>query len=110
MTENLLGQTLLRSRFRLSDVQAVLYLHAWGLRPIGQGSDPWILSGHAFRLAKRLGVEKTVTSSHSFGKEFLSSRRTWLLLCASDCFPSSVLAGRSRPRRTWIFARTSLRL
>lgn len=88
MTENLLGQTLLRSRFRLSDVQAVLYLHAWGLRPIGQGSDPWILSGHAFRLAKRLGVEKTVTSSHSFGKEFLSSRRTWLLLCASDCFPS----------------------
>lgn len=88
MTEVLLGQTLLRSRFRLSDVQAVLFLHAWGLRPIGQGSDPWILSGHAFRLAKRLGVEKTVTSSHSFGRDFLSSRRTWLLLCASDCFPS----------------------
>ncbi|SPO25289.1 uncharacterized protein UTRI_10088 [Ustilago trichophora] len=88
LAEILLGQTLTRSRFHLSDVHAVLFLHAWGLRPLGSGSDTWILSGHAFRLAKRLGIDKTVSSLFQNDSQTLAMRRTWLLLCASDCFPS----------------------
>ncbi|TKY85301.1 hypothetical protein EX895_005463 [Sporisorium graminicola] len=88
LAETLLGQTLTSSRFNLSDVHAVLFLHAWGLRPLGSGSDSWILSGHAFRLAKRLGIDKTVSSLHENDSQTLAIRRTWLLLCSSDCFPS----------------------
>ncbi|PWN49952.1 hypothetical protein IE53DRAFT_362755 [Violaceomyces palustris] len=87
LAEAQLATTLIRTRYRLGDVQAVVLLHAWGLRPGGGSADTWILSGHAFRLAKRLSIDKTVWPNGEQNRPS-AARRTWLLLCASDCFPS----------------------
>ncbi|KDN36551.1 hypothetical protein K437DRAFT_260099 [Tilletiaria anomala UBC 951] len=97
--ETLLGQTLAQSKFRLGDVQAVIFLHAFSLRLVGKGSDAWILSGHAFRLAKRLQIDRTILVPRNTERFSPSSaRRTWLALCSSDAFPSLGFGRPASPR------------
>lgn len=95
------AKTLVRPRHRLGDIQAIILLHAYGLRSGGMGHDPWILSGHAFRLAKRLSIDRITTLqgiTKSLSKSTSLPRRSWLLLCASDCFPSLGFGRPASPR------------
>ncbi|KAM0753315.1 hypothetical protein T439DRAFT_323951 [Meredithblackwellia eburnea MCA 4105] len=41
----------------LEDVQALCFLAGWGLSPKGQAPDSWMLTGFAYRLAQRLGLQ-----------------------------------------------------
>lgn len=96
-----IAKTLIQPRHRLSDVQAIILLHAYGLRSGGFGYDPWILSGHAFRLGKRLSIDRITTlqsASKVLSKTTSLPRRAWLLLCASDCFPSLGFGRPASPR------------
>lgn len=96
-----IAKTLVRPRHRLGDIQAIILLHAYGLRSGGMGHDPWILSGHAFRLAKRLSIDRITTLqgiTKSLSQTTSLPRRTWLLLCASDCFPSLGFGRPASPR------------
>jgi hypothetical protein len=63
LAETHLGQTLLRKQHALSDVQAILLLAAWGLQSGGRGPDAWIVTGHAARVARRLGVHKVLAQA-----------------------------------------------
>lgn len=58
-----LAQTLLRKQQALFDVQAVLLLAAWGLESGGRGPDAWIVTGHASRIARRLGINRELTKA-----------------------------------------------
>lgn len=60
IAESLLAKSILRKQHALADVQAILLLAAWGLRPGGKGPDAWVLTGHATRVARRLGVHRVV--------------------------------------------------
>jgi hypothetical protein len=60
LAETHLGSTLLRKQYDLSDVQATLILAAWGLQPGGRGPDAWVVTGHAARIARRLGVHEVL--------------------------------------------------
>jgi hypothetical protein len=60
LAEEHLGKTLLRKQHALSDVRAILLLAAWGLQGGGAGPDAWVLTGHAMRIAQRLGVHRVV--------------------------------------------------
>lgn len=60
LAEMHLAQTLLRKQHALSDVQAILLLAAWGLQSGGKGPDAWLATGHAARVARRLGVHRTL--------------------------------------------------
>lgn len=55
-----LAHTMLRKKHTLADVQAILLLAAWGLRGGGKGPDAWVLTGHAARVSRRLGIHRTV--------------------------------------------------
>lgn len=95
------AKTLVRPRHRLGDIQAIILLHSYGLRSGGIGHDPWILSGHAFRLAKRLSIDRITTLqgiTKSLSQSTSLPRRSWLLLCASDCFPSLGFGRPASPR------------
>jgi hypothetical protein len=60
MAESHLAHTLLRKKHTLEDVQAILLLAAWGLRSGGNGPDGWVLTGHAARVSRRLGIDRVV--------------------------------------------------
>ena len=60
MAESHLAHTLLRKRHTLADVQAILLLAAWGLQSDGKGPDAWVLTGHAARVSRRLGIHWVV--------------------------------------------------
>lgn len=60
IAESHLAHTLLRKKHTLADVQAILLLAAWGLQSGGKGPDAWVLTGHAARVSKRLGIHRAV--------------------------------------------------
>ena len=60
IAESHLAHTLLRKEHTLADVQTILLLAAWGLRSGGKGPDAWILTGHAARVSRRLGIHRAV--------------------------------------------------
>ncbi|EJT97766.1 hypothetical protein DACRYDRAFT_119009 [Dacryopinax primogenitus] len=83
-SEGCLGATMTRKILILEDVQATLLMMGWGLRPNGQGPDAWILSGHALRMGKRLGLDspRSGASKHSEKER----ERVWQLACVFDCY------------------------
>lgn len=101
LAETHLGSTLSRKRHSLSDVQGVLFLAAFGLRPGGKGCETWILTGHALRLAKRLSIDAAVWGDAASGLVASPAmKRTWLMLCAFDCFPSLGFGRPTSPRES----------
>lgn len=58
LAEMHLTQTLLHPQHTLADMQAVLLVTAWSLRPHGQGHDISIVSSHMIAMGRRLGLEK----------------------------------------------------
>lgn len=60
IAESHLAHTLLRKKHTLADVQAILLLAAWGLQSGGKGPDAWVLTGHAARVSRRLGINRAV--------------------------------------------------
>lgn len=60
LAERHLARTLLQKQHSLADVQAILLLAAWGLQSGGRGPDAWVLTGHAARVARRLGFHKLI--------------------------------------------------
>lgn len=94
IAEDHLSRSLLRKQHSLSDVQATLLLAGWGLHSAGGGPDSWVLTGHAFRMSRRLGLhldDKKLAQDPQFppGEEgelrkgkFMARRRTWLCLSA----------------------------
>jgi hypothetical protein len=111
LAEAHLGQTLLRRHYALSDVQAILLLAAWGLQSgCKSGPDPWVVTGHAARVSRRLGVHKalaqvaakartTEPGSEEWCKleSFVPQWRTWLYWFTFDGFLS---LGFGRPQST----------
>ncbi|KAJ1306439.1 hypothetical protein OPQ81_007442 [Rhizoctonia solani] len=81
LAEQHLSHTLLRKQHCLADVQATLLLAGWGLQPGGGGPDAWLLTGHAWRMGRRLGLWKKPTSG---GQGYMSRWRTWMCLFAYD--------------------------
>ncbi|CAE6437519.1 unnamed protein product [Rhizoctonia solani] len=81
LAEKHLSQTLLRKQHCLADVQATLLLAGWGLQPGGGGPDAWLLTGHAWRMGRRLGLWKKPTSR---GQASMPRWRTWICLFAYD--------------------------
>ncbi|KZT57114.1 hypothetical protein CALCODRAFT_294008 [Calocera cornea HHB12733] len=79
-----LGSTMTRKILILEDVQATLLMTGWGLRANGEGPDAWILSGHALRMAKRLGLDSARggVSQHTEKER----ERIWQLACVFDCY------------------------
>ena len=73
MAEAHLGRTLLRKQHALSDVQAILIMAAWGLQSGGRGPDAWIVTGHAARIARRLGVHQALAKASDRAREVDSS-------------------------------------
>jgi hypothetical protein len=63
LAETHLAQTLLRKQHALSDVQTILLLAAWGLHSGGRGPDAWVVTGHAARVARRLGVHRILAQA-----------------------------------------------
>lgn len=96
LAESHLAQSLLRKAHSLEDVMATLLLAGWGLRSGGGGPDSWILTGHAFRISRRLGLhnDELTASRDSAGwsptqkERFLARRRVWLALSEMDCLLS----------------------
>ncbi|CAE6479036.1 unnamed protein product [Rhizoctonia solani] len=81
LAEQHLSHTLLRKQHCLADVQATLLLAGWGLQPGGGGPDAWLLTGHAWRMGRRLGLWKKATSG---GQGCMPRWRTWMCLFAYD--------------------------
>ncbi len=99
LAESHLAQTLLRKQHALSDVQAILLLAAWGLQSGGRGPDAWIVTGHAVRIARRLGVHKvlgkaaeTARTAQPGSEEweeletFMPQWRTWCVIRVAQSF------------------------
>jgi hypothetical protein len=80
LAETHLGQTLLRKQHALSDVQAILLLAAWGLQSGGRGPDAWIVTGHAARVARRLGVHKVLAGAAETARVTQPGTEEWLKL------------------------------
>ncbi|WWC96564.1 hypothetical protein V866_003432 [Kwoniella sp. B9012] len=84
-----LAASLFRKQHRLADVQASLLLAGYGLLPDGQGPDPWVVTGHAARIASRLGLYRVHLASASVsGREevdkLLAQWRTWMAWYSFD--------------------------
>ncbi|WVQ78436.1 hypothetical protein IAT38_000522 [Cryptococcus sp. DSM 104549] len=110
LAEAHLANTLLRKQHALSDVQAVMLLAAWGLQSGGRGPDAWVVTGHAARIARRLGVHKVLgqaaeaarisrpgTEGWSRLEAFMPQWRTWLCWF---CFDGFLSLGFGRPQST----------
>ncbi|WVQ87185.1 hypothetical protein IAS59_000908 [Cryptococcus gattii] len=110
LAEAHLANTLLRKQHALSDVQAVMLLAAWGLQSGGRGPDAWVVTGHAARIARRLGVHKILaqaaeaaritrpeTEEWSKLEAFMPQWRTWLCWF---CFDGFLSLGFGRPQST----------
>jgi hypothetical protein len=95
----------------LTDVQAILLLAAWNLQPGSRsGPDAWVVTGHAARISRRLGVHKVLAQAaetarnHEQGSDewaklegFIPQWRTWLCWFTFDGFLS---LGFGRPQST----------
>lgn len=97
-----LSQTLLCKKHTLSDVQATLLLAGWGLQPGGAGPDAWLLTGHAWRMARRLGLwhahRQDEGSSHERQAGYMQRWRTWMCLFAYVLFlPKRIYVNHSYP-------------
>lgn len=80
LAEMHLATTLMGKRHSLGDVQSCLLLAAWGLGVNGHGSDAWVLSGHACRIAQRLAVPLSASrtpSSISRTQSLMVKWRAW---------------------------------
>ena len=111
LAEAHLSHTLLRRRYALTDVQAILLLAAWNLRPgSGSGLDAWVVTGHAARVSRRLGVHKILAQAAETARNsvqgspewqkleaFIPQWRTWLCWFTFDGFLS---LGFGRPQST----------
>ena len=53
-----MAASLFRKQLVLADIQAILLLASWNLQGEGMSPDPWVISGHAFRLAGRIGLDQ----------------------------------------------------
>ncbi|WWC64936.1 uncharacterized protein I303_107550 [Kwoniella dejecticola CBS 10117] len=78
-----LAASLFRKTHQLADVQAALLLGGYGLLADGQGPDPWIVTGHAARIASRLGLYKVHLSAANVSSQeqvekVLAQWRTWM--------------------------------
>lgn len=110
--ESHLARTLLRKQHAVTDVQGTLLMATWGLRSGGGGPDAWvscalytlttadvpqILTGHAFRMSRRLGMhlddavyarEKHLWIGEQGQRRverYITRRRVWLALSVYDC-------------------------
>ncbi|WVW86534.1 hypothetical protein I302_108583 [Kwoniella bestiolae CBS 10118] len=84
-----LAASLFRKQHRLADVQASLLLAGYGLLEDGQGPDPWVVTGHAARVASRLGLYRVHLTSASVSKreevdKLLAQWRTWMAWYSFD--------------------------
>ncbi|KAJ5814476.1 hypothetical protein N7474_006253 [Penicillium riverlandense] len=107
IAESHLAHTLLRKKHTLADVQAILLLAAWGLQSGGKGPDAWVLTGHAARVSRRLGIHRAVGQAVAATKRDGSQleapvdevdaavRRQW-----RTCFDSFLSFGFGRPQST----------
>lgn len=69
------------------DVQATLLLCAWGLQDRGASPDPWLMSGSAYRLSRRLGLHHAAVNLASGARpsgKLVASLKTYLCLYAFD--------------------------
>jgi hypothetical protein len=86
-----LAASLFRKQLVLADIQAILLLACWNLQGGGMSPDPWVISGHAFRLAGRIGLQKVSKQGTDLlatqeGADYFSDKtaslldhwRTWL--------------------------------
>ncbi|EIW72499.1 hypothetical protein TREMEDRAFT_24778 [Tremella mesenterica DSM 1558] len=104
-----LAASLFRKQHQLLDVQATILLAGWGLHAGGRGPDPWLLTGHALRLAHRLGLHRVGNNpSVSFEglddearDKLLTQWKTWLCWYHFDGFLS---LGFGRPQTTQLDA------
>ncbi|CAN9403101.1 unnamed protein product [Alternaria alternata] len=111
IAESHLAHTLLRKKHTLADVQAILLLAAWGLQSGGKGPDAWVLTGHAARVSRRLGIQRAVGQAVAATQKdrsqleapaevdtaVLRQWRTWLAWFSFDSFLSF---GFGRPQST----------
>ncbi|KAH7390063.1 hypothetical protein BKA64DRAFT_112325 [Cadophora sp. MPI-SDFR-AT-0126] len=112
IAESHLAHTLLRKKHTLADVQAILLLAAWGLQSGGKGPDAWVLTGHAARLSRRLGIHRAVEQAVAATKRDDSQleapvdevdaavRRQWRTWLAWFSFDSFLSFGFGRPQST----------
>ena len=81
LAEAHLGHTLLRRQLAQSDVQASLLLAAWNLHEDGtSGPDAWVVTGHAARISRRLGVHKVLAHAAETSRESQPGSSAWHLL------------------------------
>lgn len=112
LAEQCLAQTMLRKQHHLTDVQAVLLLASWGLQSGGKGPDAWIVTGHAARIARRLGIPRDLAAASAAARfavphspesaeldSLVSKWRTWLCWFSFDAFLS---LGFGRPQSTQV--------
>lgn len=92
IAESHLARTLLQKQHTLADVQAILLLAAWGLHSGGKGPDAWVLTGHAVRVSRRLGIHRAVRQAEAATKKDRSRREAPL---------DEVDASVRRQWRTW---------
>jgi hypothetical protein len=86
--EDLLSRTLLRKRHTLEDVQAAVFMSAWGLRSKGGGPDAWMLASHAYAMSARLGLNVAPAAGKQPDVRDIEKARAWLLACAFETFQS----------------------
>ncbi|GMK54054.1 hypothetical protein CspeluHIS016_0106400 [Cutaneotrichosporon spelunceum] len=71
------------------DVQAMLLQCAWGLQDRGASTDPWMMTGSAYRLARRLGIHLVAGALRAGTPptaRLVASLKTYLCLYAFDRF------------------------
>ncbi|CAN9241101.1 unnamed protein product [Alternaria alternata] len=107
IAESHLAHTLLRKKHTLADVQAILLLAAWGLQSGGKGPDAWVLTGHAARVSRRLGIHRVVGQAvAAIRKDSLQLEGpaeevdTAVLRQWRTCFDSFLSFGFGRPQST----------
>ncbi|KAJ5979535.1 hypothetical protein N7501_002877 [Penicillium viridicatum] len=112
IAESHLAHTLLRKKHTLADAQAILLLAAWGLRSGGKGPDAWVLTGHAARVSRRLGIHRAVGQAVAaikrdgsqleapVDKVDTAMRRQWRTWLAWFSFDSFLSFGFGRPQST----------
>lgn len=86
--EYMLSRTLLRKRHSLEDVQAAVFMSAWGLRSKGGGPDAWMLASHAYAMSARLGLNVAPPAGKQPDVRDIEKARAWLLACAFETFQS----------------------
>lgn len=86
--EYMLSRTLLRKRHTLEDVQAAVFMSAWGLRAKGGGPDAWMLASHAYAMSARLGLNVAPPAGKQPDIRDIEKARAWLLACAFETFQS----------------------